>query len=84
MAYDPNGFQDYLRRNEGLLGAQLQQAQGLGGFGGLSGALGQCGQRQLRQPYRGSLDDWLTNPSKPKTIREELQLETDEWLKDTI
>jgi len=62
-------------QQQGLLG-------GLGGLGGLAG-LGQIAQGQGAAPYQGREFE----PSKPKakpTIREELQEETDEWLKDTI
>ena len=66
--------------------ALANQAAGLGVFGGgLAGAIGQLGQQQMNQSYRSNpfadLADPVSKP-KPRTIREELQLETDEWLKD--
>lgn len=66
--------------------ARQQQAQGLAGMlgGGLTGALGQqvgFGQSYGQPPTGLRVKSY---PPKPKTIREELQLETDEWLKDTI
>lgn len=91
MAYDPNGFEEYLRRNELMTSAQQQQAQGLAGILG-GGLAGQLGQRNMQQgpisnyltPLREQMANAEGMPAKPKTIREELQLETDEWLKDTI
>lgn len=71
------------------MASQMAAQQGFGqGIGGLAGALGgQSAAERMWPPRENPLADLLRSAEgkpKPKTIREELQLETDEWLKDTI
>ena len=70
MLYDPHG-RPYNYQGQAALGSA-----GIGGFG-LGGGQAACGSIQSGA-YRKALDP----PPKKYTVREELQQDTDEWLKD--
>ncbi len=82
--YDQSAF-DYQRR---LYEASLRQQQGLAGGLGLGGLLGQSdvatlSNRSVEQGlYREEPEPRTIN--RKKTIREELQSELDDWLKDVV
>lgn len=63
---------------------QMAQDQGLArlAHGGLGGAIG-TGFSQHRG-YDPRTDAVYVEPKKPKTLRDELQAETDEWVKDIL
>ncbi len=76
---------DYQRR---LYEASLRQQQGLAGGLGLGGLLGQSDAATLSN--RTLVQDLYREEPEPrtinrkKTIREELQSELDDWLKDVV
>lgn len=76
--------------SDGYNAEMAQQQQGFGlaqQLGALGGALGGQSAAERMWPPRENQYANLAAPAskpKPKTIREELQAETNEWLKDTI
>ena len=71
-------FDGLQQQQRAALGGAFSGAQGLGG--GLAGV----GQAQASNPFYNHLRKMseIEHPKKPKTLREELQTETDEWIGD--
>jgi hypothetical protein len=72
-------YDGLMPQQRAALGGHFAGAQGIGGLSGL----GQQQQQQLNNPFYKHLEavEKIVNP-KPKTLIEELQAETDEWIGD--